>query len=300
MNDRQIPAVLDGDAPRGLRRCCPPRRTSRQADYRVRIRPCCVPRAHSTSRAAAHGNRAKRVRCTIGCLDRRGHSTGAQHEESRRGERLRGVAGWTIPCVLRNTHDSLDEEGEGRRLRRPSERSTPSVRGTRRGIDPRVSPVAFLNMARQYARAATELLSVRKRDAGCSPSIELAEPTYFVSCHAIELALKAFLLFHGRARGGHKLDPLFWECRRLGLVVGTDDATNIGNIVSLLDSGNEDYAFRYFTRKSTCTADLEWTAGATDALIQAVARAIEPADRTPGPAIKGRITMGRPVPKDAP
>lgn len=62
--------------------------------------------------------------------------------------------------------------------------------------------------------------------------------------HAVELDLKAFLRSHNpEVEFGHNLTDRHKDCVALGLVIGPDDRTQIGNIVTLLDSGNEESGF---------------------------------------------------------
>src|SRR6266436_4446225 len=72
-------------------------------------------------------------------------------------------------------------------------------------------------------------------------------PTYFLYAHAAELALKAFLRAHNpEVEYGHELTVLYEKCRDIGLVIGQNEQTQIGNVVRLLDSANKDQGLRYF------------------------------------------------------
>lgn len=115
---------------------------------------------------------------------------------------------------------------------------------------------AFLNRALEYHDAAKELFAVSERRPKIHGVRALSDPLNFLYFHTVELALKAFLRAHNHRPWGHKLTKLYEECRTLGLLIGQDDRFTIGNIVSLLQSGNKDQGFRYFNLKSATTADL--------------------------------------------
>jgi hypothetical protein len=161
-------------------------------------------------------------------------------------------------------------------------------------------------------RAADGFLYVRLAILPCSQStsstygpqarpapIPWATRSAFLYFHAVELALKAFLRSQNVRLAGtrlhtHKLAALYEEYRKLGLKIGVDDRFGIANIVSLLESGNDRQAFRYFNPESTVTADLAWTREVVDELM----RSIEPyvkanGDSIPGPAVKGILVFGK-------
>jgi HEPN domain-containing protein len=95
-------------------------------------------------------------------------------------------------------------------------------------------------------------------------------PIYFCYSHAVELALKAFLRSHKpEVEFGHELTKIYKQCVALGLVIDPDDRTHIGNIVTLLDNGNEKSGFRYFMG-SGALPDLAWTREVVGRLIEAV------------------------------
>jgi HEPN domain-containing protein len=98
---------------------------------------------------------------------------------------------------------------------------------------------AFLNMAQQYHFAATTLLSASGRAEA---------PLYFLYTHTIELALKAFLRFHGlSAPRTHALRSLCRQCRAIGLGMHND----LVNVIDLLESESKVHGFRYFVFTST-------------------------------------------------
>jgi hypothetical protein len=163
-----------------------------------------------------------------------------------------------------------------------------------------VHAMAYLNMAREYHEAANQLLSVCQRRPRIGSRRGLSDPINFLYFHTIELALKSFIRFHGhRIRHSHKLTELYEECRTLGLVIGSDDRFTIGNIVSLLESGNEYQGFRYFNLKSTFIPDSPWTREVVEALVRAIAahaevRAKDDNTRRLGPAVKGILIFDKP------
>ena len=135
-----------------------------------------------------------------------------------------------------------------------------------------VHAMYFFFRAREFFSAAEELFASENRPQ--APH-EWINPIYFGYSHAVELALKAFLRSHNpEVEFGHELTEIYKECVALGLVIGPDDRTQIGNIVALLDSGNEGAGFRYFMGPGLLP-DLAWTREVVGRLIDAV----EPQDR---------------------
>jgi HEPN domain-containing protein len=153
------------------------------------------------------------------------------------------------------------------------------------------TPGAFLNYARQYHQAAEELFDSKSH---------LTDVKYFLYFHATELFLKAYLRAHGGEPWGHEIGELYKDCRDLGLKITSDDRFGLQNIVSLLESGNEEMGFRYFSLKSGPIPDLNWTREVVGQLRQAVTAFVEPnAVTTPGPPVKAIFTIGKPVSKSA-
>jgi hypothetical protein len=159
-----------------------------------------------------------------------------------------------------------------------------------------VSAMAFLNMAREYHSAANQLSGLGRGS--------LSNPINFLYFHTVELALKAFVRsFNRPIRKSHNLTKVYEECRSLGLKIGPADRFEIGNIVTLLDSGNEDQGFRYFNWKSGSMATSSWIREVVEQLMRAVethveARAQHEATAVPaGPAIKLTMIFGKPVPR---
>jgi HEPN domain-containing protein len=151
------------------------------------------------------------------------------------------------------------------------------------------SPGAILNYARQYHEAA-DALFISKR--------HLDRPINALYFHTVELALKAYLRAHGRhpARS-HKIGNLYSECRALGLKISSDDRVGLENIVSLLESGNRDMGFRYFTRESGSEAELGWTREVVGQLMQVAATFVQPNGPAPGRLARLKFVFGKPVDK---
>jgi hypothetical protein len=169
-----------------------------------------------------------------------------------------------------------------------------------------VAAKAFLNYARGYHEAADQLFNLsqdRLREASNKHSMN--DPIRFLYFHTVELALKAFLRSQnlpilGTSRQTHRLTKLYEECRNLGLRIGADDRVGIGNIVGLLEKGNEDQAFRYFDLRSGVMADLSWVREVVGQLLSAVETHVDPyprQDAAPGPVAKLTIIWGKPVPR---
>jgi HEPN domain-containing protein len=114
-------------------------------------------------------------------------------------------------------------------------------------------------------------------------------PTYFLYAHAAELALKAFLRAHNQeVEYHHILTVLYEKCRDLGLVIGQNDRTQIGNVVRLLDSANKEQGLRYFLDTNSI-ADLTWTREVVTQLLQAVKPHVEKAEND-NPSNSGKVT----------
>jgi HEPN domain-containing protein len=154
----------------------------------------------------------------------------------------------------------------------------------------------FLFRAREFFSAGQELFASEARQQ--APN-KWANPTYFNYAHAAELALKAFLRSHNpEIKFGHELASLYQECQALGLAIGPDDLTQIGNIVTLLDSANKDSGLRYFMGPGPLP-DLAWTEEVVGRLIAAVephvqlAEAISPSGL--GKVVAMKLVFGKPT-----
>jgi hypothetical protein len=157
------------------------------------------------------------------------------------------------------------------------------------------SALQFFIAAQEYRSAADELLRSRKKPEAVNG---WWRPIHFCYSHAIELGLKAFWRSHNLdVKYRHPLAELYDKCRDIGLVIDSDDRTSIGNIVRLLDYGNEDSGFRYFIRVHNF-ADLEWIQEVATRLLQVVqAHVAETVEcGPPNPRIeKFSITLSKPV-----
>jgi hypothetical protein len=154
-----------------------------------------------------------------------------------------------------------------------------------------VAAMALLNGARQFHEIA---------EIAYSKSVR-TDALYFQYFQTAELLLKSYLRVHNITRSGHKIGKYYQECRDLGLAISSDDRFGLGNVVSLLESGNEQMAFRYFSLKSGGSRpELSWTREVVGELMQVVAAFVESRSTTvPGVAAKMIITFGKPVPKES-
>jgi hypothetical protein len=158
------------------------------------------------------------------------------------------------------------------------------------------NPMAFLNMARKYQKAASRLLDSVAQEPRIGPQVPLSDPIYFLYFQTVELALKAFLLFHGESvptwgPDGHDIIELHRRCGLLGLRHA--DPMGLGNIVNLLASGHEGQGFRYFTLKSGAIPDLTWTREIVNLLIQSI-REVVVDKETDETVVKIQILVGKP------
>jgi HEPN domain-containing protein len=164
---------------------------------------------------------------------------------------------------------------------------------------PEVSPLAFLNLARQYHEAAEILFAECDRRVSSGGQREITDPTYFLYYHAIELAFKAYRRAHGLTnKEHHKLTTLYEECQKLGLVIWPE--FEIKNLVNLLESGEDYIRFRYFILKSSSQPDLSWTREVVGSVMQTISDKLDvlfPPDSRPTRAVKMILSIGKPVPK---
>jgi HEPN domain-containing protein len=150
-----------------------------------------------------------------------------------------------------------------------------------------VSAMAFLNRAREYHEAVEELFHSKPR---------LTNVLYALYFHVTESLLKAYLRAHnGQPEKNHKIGALYNDCRGLGLKISSDDEFDLENIVSLLESGNADAGFRYFSMKSGSIPDLGWTREVVGQLMQVVAPFVESKNTAPsGRVVKLQFMFRRP------
>jgi hypothetical protein len=130
------------------------------------------------------------------------------------------------------------------------------------------SAMALFNFARQYYDGA-EIIFVSNPD--------LTTVLYFLYFHVVESLLKAYLKAHGKERRGHKISKLLSEAQQLGLKIERDKSGkhDLHNVAGLLQSGNTDAAFRYFTCEPRSMPDLAWTRGVVGELLDAVTPVVE-------------------------
>ena len=128
--------------------------------------------------------------------------------------------------------------------------------------------MALLNYARQYYDGA-EIIFASKA--------VLTDVIYFLYFHTVESLLKAYLKAHGKERWGHEISELCSEAQQLGLKIERHKTGrhDLHNVAALLESGNTDAAFRYFTWESRSMPDLAWTREVVRELLSAVAPEVE-------------------------
>ena len=161
-----------------------------------------------------------------------------------------------------------------------------------------VGAMAFLNEARQYQKAASRLLSSVSDEPKLGHQVPLSDPIYFLYFQTVELALKAFLLFHAQAiptrgQAGHDIVELHQRCQALGLRINAGPY-ELQNIVNLLASGNDEQGFRYFNVKSSAIPELSWTRDVVDSLVGVIREQVVD-DAPPGPAVKIQFVVGKPT-----
>ena len=122
---------------------------------------------------------------------------------------------------------------------------------------------AFLNMAREYQRAANTLFARTK---------DVTSPIYFLYAHTLELAFKAYLGSHGCSVPQiHDLKSLCKSCQKHGLHVNRE----LANVIHLLESENEVHGFRYFAFVSTGIPEIGYLRQVVDDLMVTVAKDVE-------------------------
>jgi hypothetical protein len=156
---------------------------------------------------------------------------------------------------------------------------------------PEVGPVTYIMLAREFYKVAE-----RSSDLDGT----LSRPLYFLYFHALELAFKAFLRSHHvpteelKKSKGHTITELYEDCKKLGLVIGPIDQTDIGNIVNMLEAANEYQGLRYFNPDLQALPSLAWTRGTVGDVITMLEGKLGAA--TPGPATKLIFVLGKPEP----
>jgi len=176
------------------------------------------------------------------------------------------------------------------------------AKGTRGRRVPDPDPMALMNQARSYIRAAMLLqphLGSHESD-GATPSIW--DPAYFLSIHAIDLGLKAFLLSRNIPIAGteletHLLSKLYDRCLAAGLSVAPHSASHFKSIAESLDTGNEGHNWRYYNAtRGGGGIEPAWAFDEAAALVELVRAHVEPlfANEPPGPVTKINIIATKP------
>lgn len=128
---------------------------------------------------------------------------------------------------------------------------------------PKPSVGAFLNMAREYHRAANTLFPIAK---------DVKSPIYFLYAHTLELAFKAYLGSHGcPVPQIHDLESLCKSCQKHGLPLNRE----LANVIHLLESENKVHGFRYFTFVSTGIPEIGYLRQVVDDLMVTVAQDVD-------------------------
>jgi HEPN domain-containing protein len=153
------------------------------------------------------------------------------------------------------------------------------------------SAMALLNYARKYHQAAEIVFDKVGNDPGLTPVLN------FLYFHTVELLLKSYLRAHGREPWGHKINELNDEASQLGLKI-PGDLWGLKNITSLLESGNEDMEFRYFSLESGSEPDLTWTRRVVGELLHVVMPFVESTCHNSAPRLaKLVMKFSEPTPK---
>jgi hypothetical protein len=144
--------------------------------------------------------------------------------------------------------------------------------------------MAVFNYARQYYQSAEIIFSNNKH---------LTRPLLFLYFHTVELLLKSYLRAHGRRRSKHQLWKLYQEARQFGLRIPDDNSFRLDNLITLLESGNKDAAFRYFILESRTEPDVEGTRNIVQQLFAVIEPVVESTNdpTTVGVPVKINITM---------
>jgi HEPN domain-containing protein len=153
------------------------------------------------------------------------------------------------------------------------------------------SAIPLLNYGRKYHQAAEIVFDKAGNDPSLTPVLN------FLYFHTVELLLKSYLQAHGKEPWGHKISELYTEASQFGLRI-SDDPLGLQNIASLLESGNEEMGFRYFSLKSGSEPELSWTRRVVGELLQIVAPFVESTcHKEPSRLAKLVIKFSEPVPR---
>lgn len=114
-----------------------------------------------------------------------------------------------------------------------------SIKTNAKDWDERSSPLGVFNFSKQYLDAASILHE--------SPGFNFSEPAYYLTGHAIELALKAFLWAKGlpisklKSGYGHNLSRLLRDSIEQGLFEYKEEPEGLSGMIELLSG--------YYTNK---------------------------------------------------
>jgi len=151
-----------------------------------------------------------------------------------------------------------------------------------------IDAVALLNSARRFYKLAE--IGFGESDA------DLEQPLYFLYFQVVENLLKSYLAARGKnPRSGHKITQFYRQAEELGLTI-EGDPYELQNVVSLLESGNQNSGFRYLTSDSGSIPELRWTRDVVGRLLTVVATLVEPISASlPSTPVKLRIKFSKPA-----
>jgi hypothetical protein len=162
-------------------------------------------------------------------------------------------------------------------------------------------PTAFLHRARGFLRIANTSYEEYCNPGGDFPTDLLARPLHFLYSHSAELAMKSFLRskvipIEGTALKIHLLAKLYDSCCAAGMGVNPAHNMENKNVLGLLDKGNENQGFRYF---STANAEPEvWLAhDVVNRLVAAIDDQLRDLDVPDLVPVRLMFIMGGPDPK---
>lgn len=148
-------------------------------------------------------------------------------------------------------------------------------------LDSTTPSETFLNGARQYLLAADAVISLGEA---------AWMPCNFLLVHALELALKGFLRFHGESvpvsgKEGHDLVALAKACAARGLGAGRPGyGDELQPMTKRLQQEHDKHGFRYFLAESTTRPDARWLREILAEAMTAIEKAPPPL-RTKSPSI---------------
>jgi len=162
-------------------------------------------------------------------------------------------------------------------------------------------PIAFLHRSKAFLRIANTSYGEYCSPPTGFPDEQLVWPLLFLYAHAVELALKAFLLAKGEAIEGtplktHQLAILYSRCRMLGLSFNPSDTNQNESVMHWLDEGNQDQGFRYM---STAGAEPEVWLGhdVANRVVEKIAEELKALDVEDNVPVRLMIRWGGPRPK---